>query len=157
MRYFILALSLFALVSCGGKEVQSPTAVEKVSSHDMLLQDIFWRSLYPKKQEQSVILFSTESFKPVPSDIAVLETDLNEDGRPDFIASIIHFKYFEKGTYPVFLMMQDTYGGYFRFMLDQRTANFDIKVLPEKSNGMQNLSIDGKVLIFDGKNYVSGL
>ena len=128
----------------------------KVTSNDMVLQDYMWRFVFQTPGEQLKIMFASEPFQPLPSDIAVYETDLNEDGKPDFIASIIHFRYYENGTYPLYVMMQDNYGGYTPMKLTQRTANFDIKVLPEKSNGMQNIMVDGKPLLFDGKTYISG-
>ncbi|MGE4267618.1 MAG: hypothetical protein AB7F25_09295 [Deferribacterales bacterium] len=155
MKYFLLLISAFFIVSCGSSK--SATSIENLDVHNMALQDYMWRFVFKKADEQLKIIFASEPFQPLPSDIAVYETDLNEDGKPDFIASIIHFRYYEKGTYPLYVMMQDDYNGYTPMKLTQRTANFDVKVLPEKSNGMQNIMVDGKVLLFDGKTYSSGL
>ncbi|WP_303849526.1 hypothetical protein [Seleniivibrio woodruffii] len=155
MRYFLLCLTALFAVSCGGAD-KSPVAIAKVTSNDMILQEYMWRFVFQTPAEQLKIIFSSEPFQPLPSDIAVYETDLNEDGKPDFIASIIHFRYYENGTYPLYIMMRDNYGGYTPTKLSQRTANFDVKVLPEKSNGMQNIMVDGKPLLFDGKTYISG-
>jgi hypothetical protein len=155
MKYILLILTAILTVSCGGAD-NSPVSVAKVTSNDMVLQDYMWRFVFQTPAEQLKIVFASEPFQPLPSDIAVYETDLNEDGKPDFIASIIHFRYYVNGTYPLYVMMQDNYGGYTPMKLAQRTANFDIKVLPEKSNGMQNIMVDGKPLLFDGKTYISG-
>jgi len=155
MKYFLLFLSVIFIVSCGDKK--SPTSVASLDAHNMALQDYMWRFVFKKPDEQLKIIFSSEPFQPLPSDIAVYETDLNEDGKPDFIASMIHFRYYEKGTYPLYIMMQNDFNSYTPMKLNQRTTNFDIKVLPEKSNGMQNIMVDGKVLLFDGKTYTSGL
>lgn len=154
MKYILLFLTALFAVSCGGGN--SPVSVANITSHDMVLQDYMWRFVYNTPLERAKIQFAQEPLQPQPSDIAVYETDLNEDGKPDFIASIIHFKYYENGTYPLYIMMQDNYGGYAPMKISQRTANFDVKVLPEKSNGMQNIMVDGKPLLFDGKTYISG-
>jgi hypothetical protein len=154
MKYLLLVLIPLFAISCAEK---SPVSIENVTTHDMVLQDYMWRFVIDRPEERAKILFASEPLKPRSSDIAVYETDLNEDGKTDFIASIIHFRYYDNGTYPLYIMMQDDYNSYKPMKLTQRTENFDIKILPEKSNGMQNLMVDGKVLLFDGKTYISGL
>lgn len=151
MRNFILSLFVSVAVLASAAPVCAQTGFE---DHNIALQTYMWNMVVYTKSEQIKLQTTSPALRPTPDDIKIYVTDLNDDGRPDFVATIDNFLYYQHKTYPLYIMIAGNYHSYSQLGAVQRISTFDIKALPESTNGFLNLSAGKKLLIFDGKNYI---
>ena len=122
------------------------------SEHELTLRDNIWQLVVNSALQKNKFKTVLPPLRPEPSDFHIIEADLNEDGRTDYIASIDHFLFFEKNSYPTYIMIKDEYG-YTQMPDTPRTSTLYIEVLPEMMHGYHLLAIDCNIYAFDGFTY----
>ncbi|MGE4317313.1 MAG: hypothetical protein AB7E96_00300 [Deferribacterales bacterium] len=147
MRTLFASFAALLLLSCAA----SGTAIH-YSEHELYLRDYIWRVVADAKKDHDRVMMTPQNLRPEPDDFKIFEADLNGDGRLDFIASTYHYLFSDNRTYPLYVMIKDDYS-YTMLPDTPRIPYFDIKSLPDMTNGYHDIAIAGKVYKFDGTTY----
>jgi len=93
-----------------------------------------------------------QMLRPTDNDILTTKVDLNDDGLKDVIGTIDNYKFKDHGKYPLFIILKDEYN-YHQLQKPIYIERFSLKVLNTSTNGFKDISVDGKILKYDGNKY----
>lgn len=147
MRILILLLSSI-FISCSAVK---PVKVS-YSGHEIMMRDYIFDLEIARKSKENRFKIHLEPLRPQPEDFIIYETDLNNDGKLDFIASINHFLFSDNGTYPLYIMIADEYGGYTPMPDLPRIKFFDVSI-SDGSSPYPELTIACKIYRYNGFSY----
>ena len=149
MRLLLAAIISLTFISCSAVSTKTIT----YSEHELMMRDYIFNQVVTKKTQENKFKIHLEPLRPQPDDFKIYEIDLNHDGKMDFLASIENFMFNEKGTYPLYIMIADDFGGYTPLPDAPRIDFFDVSVFSESDIPFPDLIIACKTYHYNGFTY----